>query len=297
MANKKKILLTGASGFIGSAAADHFRSLGYTVIGLSRRPATDTLVWDPSAGRIDPLPGDLDAIVHLAGENIFGRWTKGKKQRIYRSRIDGTKLLAEQVAAAAHKPKVLVCASAVGFYGDRGDDVLTEAAPPGKGFLADVCRDWEAAAAPARQAGIRTTHLRFGMVLDKQGGALAKMLSAFKMALGGKLGNGRQWVSWISRMEVLRIIDFVLHTDSLDGPVNAVCPEPVQNHTFTRTLGQILNRPTVLPAPAFALQLALGDFARETLLASTRAIPEKLQKTGFAFQHATLRDALVAVIQ
>lgn len=286
------ILLSGASGFLGSAAAAHLEAHGHTVIRLSRRPGHDAIVWDVPAARIDPLPPPIDAVVHLAGENIFGRWSRAKKDRIYTSRVAGTRLLAGHLAAMTPKPKVLICASAVGYYGSRGDEILTEDAACGTGFLSRTCRDWEAAADPARQAGIRVVNLRLGMVLDARGGALAKMLPAFKMALGGPVGSGRQWLSWISLTDVLRIIDVALTNAALSGPVNAVAPEPVQNRTFAKTLGHTLRRPARLPLPAVLLKIALGRFAEETLLSSARAVPQKLQTAGFQFTHPALTAAL-----
>ena len=295
MATAMTILISGSTGFIGSAAA-HFQSAGHTVLRLSRSPGKGAINWQPMAGRMDALPDHVDAVVHLAGENIFGRWTKRKKERICASRVHGTTLLADQIAAMRCKPKALICASAVGYYGNGGDAILTEQSPPGDGFLSRVCRDWQAAAEPARQAGIRTVHLRLGMVLDKNGGALAKMLPAFKLGLGGVLGGGTQWVSWISRVDVVRIIDFAIQTETLSGPANAVSPQPVQNRLLTRTLGRLLHRPTFLAAPAAVLRLGLGDFAQETLLASSRAVPEKLLKAGFTFTHPTLEEAVSAAI-
>ncbi len=296
MAAPTTILISGSTGFIGSAAATHFQSAGHTILRLSRSPGKNAVSWQPLAGRMDALPDHVEAVVHLAGENIFGRWTKRKKERIYASRVHGTTLLADHIAAMKYKPKVLICASAVGYYGDSGDAILTEQSPPGDGFLSRVCRDWETAAESARQAGIRTVHLRLGMVLDKNGGALAAMLPVFKLGLGGVLGGGTQWVSWISRADVIRIIDFAIQTETLSGPVNAVSPQPVQNRLLTRTLGRLLHRPTFLSAPAAVLRLGLGDFAQETLLASSRAVPEQLLKAGFVFTHPTLEEAVSAAI-
>ena len=291
-----KILVSGATGFIGSAVAAHLESLGHTVVRLSRRAGENTVVWEPDAGRIGSLPDDLDAVVHLAGENIFGLWTTRKKERIYASRVKGTTLLAEHLAAMRVRPGVFVCASAVGYYGDGGETVLTEQSPAGSGFLSRVCREWEAATQPAQAAGVRVVNLRLGMVLDRRGGALAKMLPAFKMGLGGVLGSGRQWGRWIALADAVRVIAFALTAETPCGPVNAVAPEPVTNRTFTKTLAETLHRPAILPAPAAVLRLLPGKFADETLLSSTRALPEKLLNSGFSFNHSTLREALAALL-
>ncbi len=290
-----KILLSGSTGFIGSAALKHLNNAGHTVIRMVRHPvkAGDTSVfWDPSEGIVDSLPENIDAVIHLGGENISGRWSQKKKERIYNSRVKSTQLLAENIAKMSNRPRVFICASAVGYYGDRGDSALTETDTAGECFLSAVCEDWEAATGPAIEAGIRTVNLRFGMVLAKEGGALSKMLPAFKVGMGGVLGNGSQWVSWVSLVDAARIIKFALLTRSLEGPVNAVAPEAVTNRTFTKILGQTLNRPTILPVPAKMLRLIFGEFAEETLLASTRAVPEKLFNAGFAFKHPELRAYL-----
>jgi uncharacterized protein (TIGR01777 family) len=290
-----KVLVSGASGFIGSASVAYLQDRGHSVVRLVRnRTAQEsaTVLWAPSAGQIGPLPEGIDAVVHLAGESILGRWTKRKKERIYASRILSTQLLARQLASLNNKPKVFICASAVGYYGSRCDTVLSEKCECGQSFLSQVCRDWEAASEPARSAGIRVVNLRLGMVLSKQGGALAKMLPAFKLGLGGVIGDGRQWVSWISLADAVRIIEFALTEDTLCGPVNAVAPEPVDNRTFTKTLSSVLNRPAVLRIPSMLLKLSLGQCADETLLASTKAIPEKLLNTGYSFTHCTLASAM-----
>lgn len=293
-----KILVSGASGFIGSAAVSDLEHRGHSVVPLVRSKTNNKaaqVAWEPSRGIIGVLPNTIDAVVHLAGENIVGRWTKSKKDRIYTSRITGTQILAGCLAAMEPKPKAFISASAIGVYGNRGDAVLTETSPAGEGFLGSVCRDWEAAAEPARQAGIRVVNLRIGMVLATHGGALAKMLPAFRIGLGGALGSGRQWVSWISLTDVVRAIAFALETETLSGPVNTVAPEPVTNACFAKTLGAALHRPAVIPIPAPVLRWTMGDFAQETLLASTRAIPEKLIQAGFRFEHPSLKPALSAM--
>lgn len=292
------ILMSGAGGFIGRAAAKALCAKGHRVVRLVRPPAEgggDSVVWEPSCGRLDTVPFEPDAVVHLAGENIFGRWTEAKKRRICNSRIQSTTLLAERLAVMSHKPMVLVCASAVGFYGHRGDVVLTEAATSGEGFLCTVCRDWEAAAESARRAGIRTVSLRFGMVLAAHGGAMAKMLPVFRMGLGGTLGDGCQWTSWVALTDAVRALEFVIQHDTLDGPVNIVAPQPVRNAELTQRLGHTLHRPALLPVPSVMLRLILGDFANEALLADIRAVPEKLLKAGFSFHYPALADALTAM--
>jgi len=292
------ILISGSGGFIGKAAAESFCAKGDKVIRLVRPPAVagdDKVIWEPSEGRLDTLPIEPDAVVHLAGENIFGLWTHAKKRRIYDSRIQSTALLAERLAAMSHKPEVFVCASAVGFYGHRGEQILTEAAAGGEGFLSEVCRDWEAAAEPARRAGIRTVALRFGMVLAAHGGALAKMLPVFRMGLGGTLGDGRQWTSWITLSDAVRAMLFAIQNDVLSGAINVVSPNPVRNAELTQLLAQTLHRPAILPVPSAMLRLMLGDFAKETLLASVRASPQKLLDAGFCFQYPSLADALTAI--
>lgn len=293
-----KILISGSTGFIGSAACAHFEKSGHDVIRLVRHPTTDdtSVRWNPAAGTIESLPDGTDAVIHLAGENISGRWSQEKKKRIYDSRIKSTQLLAEHIAGMTKKPKIFICASAVGYYGDRGDSVLTEADSPGNSFLSTVCRDWEAAAEPAVQADIRTVNLRLAMVLAGDGGALSKMLGVFNKGMGGPLGNGRQWVSWVSLIDVLRSIDFILAGDSLHGPVNIVAPQPVRNRAFTKCLGHALHRPAIIPVPGTMLRLIFGDFAQETLLASTRAVPEKLLEAGFNFQHAELEPFLSGIV-
>lgn len=283
-----KILISGASGLIGSALAPSLCADGHEVIRLVRaapRPGAAEIHWDPATDSLDPstLEG-LDAVVHLAGENVAeGRWTRRKRARIRDSRVRGTSLLARMLAALAAPPKVLASASAVGYYGSRGDELLDEESPPGDGFLSGVCRDWEAATDPAAAAGVRVVHLRTGMVLSTAGGALAKMLPLFRCGLGGCLADGRQYVSWITLDDVAGAIRHVLLTDSLDGPVNLVAPEPVTNRELTRTLGRILRRPTLLPVPAFVLRAALGQMADGLLLSSTRVLPRRLLESGHAF--------------
>lgn len=290
-----KVLVSGAGGLIGAALVRSLHTQGNEVRAL-KRGATggDTIGWDPEAGRLDPgaLEG-LDAVVHLAGENIAGgRWTAARKQRILASRVQGTQLLSQTLARLARPPQVLICASAVGYYGDRGAEQLTEDSSPGDGFLAEVCRAWEHAADPARTAGIRTVHLRFGMVLSAEGGALSRMLLPFRLGLGGRLGSGEQYLSWISLDDAVRALAHLLAHQDLSGPFNAASPHPCTNAEFTRALGQVLRRPTIFPVPAWVLRLVLGEMADELLLASTRAVPARLLASGFSFAHPELVETL-----
>jgi uncharacterized protein (TIGR01777 family) len=256
------------------------------------------IAWDPAAGRIDAarLEG-FDAVVHLAGEPIAeGRWNEAKKRRILESRVAGTRLLCETLARLSSPPRVLVCASAIGWYGDRGDETLTEDSAPGGGFLADVCRQWEAAADPARAKSIRVVHLRSGVVLTPAGGALNKMLTPFRMGVGGVVGSGSQWMSWIGLDDEIGAILHALVTESLSGPVNAVAPRPVTNREFTKTLGGVLGRPTVMPMPAFAARLVFGEVADALLLSSQRVQPARLEATGYRFRHPDLAGALAHLL-
>ncbi|MFN2324566.1 MAG: TIGR01777 family oxidoreductase [Gemmatimonadales bacterium] len=290
-----QVAVTGASGFVGRAVVASLRADGHRVLSLVRRPTPgDTATWDPATGAIDrdALEG-LDAVVHLAGEDIArGRWTTDKKRRIRQSRVAGTSLLAGALAGLTHQPAVLVSTSAVGIYGDRGDEILTETSPPGAGFLADVGTAWEAATTPAAEAGIRVACLRFGIVLDPAGGALERMLLPFRLGVGGPLGSGRQWVSWLTRAELVRIIRFAIDTPTLMGPVNAVSPAPVTFAELAQTLGRVLHRPALLPVPPFALRLLFGDMADAMLLASQRCVPDVLLAAGYRFQSPELEAAL-----
>jgi len=239
----------------------------------------------------------VDAVIHLAGESIAtGRWTPAKKNRILASRVDSTRTLASAMAKLHPRPRVLVCASAIGYYGHRADETLTESSATGTGFLAEVCQAWEAAADAALQSGIRVVHLRFGMILSARGGALAKMLTPFRFGGGGIIGNGRQYWSWVTLDDVVRAILFAVERDQLVGPVNVVSPQPVTNREFTQTLGSVLHRPTVLPMPAPVARMALGEMADELLLASTRVLPATLTRAGFQFQHPKLKEALHALL-
>jgi len=295
------VAVTGASGLVGSALVSSLTAGGHRVIPLVRRaprPGESALRWDPSSGAITPAgAAGADAIVHLAGDSIMGlRWTAEKKRRIRESRTTATRLLVHTLTRLPKPPAVLACASGIGYYGSRGDEVLTEESRPGMGFLAELAREWEAAAAAAIAQGIRVVHLRLGVVLSARGGALAKMLTPFRLGLGGTIGDGAQWMSWIALDDVIGAIGHALTTDRLRGPVNAVAPAPVTNAEFTRTLGRVLGRPTLVPLPAFAARLALGEMADELLLTSQRVVPARLQASGYAFRHPTLEGAFRAAL-
>lgn len=295
-----RIAVTGSSGLVGRALLPRLAEGGHRVVRLVRGSAdqTDAVAWDPTADRWDATPlGPIDGVVHLAGENIAaGRWNAALKDRIRASRVHGTRILCEALAECPSPPKVLVSASAIGFYGDRGDELLDEASPPGRGFLADVVRAWEAATHAAAEAGIRVVLLRFGVILSREGGALANMLTPFRLGLGGRVGSGRQWWSWISLEDAVGAIAHALATERLEGPVNTVAPNPVTNAEFTKILGRVLHRPALLPMPAFAARLALGEMADELLLTSARVAATKLLESGYAFRHATLEQALRAAL-
>ena len=294
-----KILVTGATGLVGGALVQLLTGGGHHVVRLGRTaPGAGDVRWDPEGGVLDAgaLEG-LDGVVHLAGENIAsGRWTEARKRRIKESRVNGTRLLAETLAGLERPPRVLVSASAVGFYGDRGDEDLTEASPAGAGFLADVCREWESATEAAQGKGIRVVHARLGVVLSTDGGALAKMLTPFKLGAGGIIGNGRQYMSWITLGDTVGALAHLLAADAAAGPVNVVAPPAVTNHEFTKTLGRVLRRPTLFPLPGFAARLAFGEMADALLLASTRVRPAALQESGYAFRHGSLEEGLRHVI-
>ena len=293
-----KILVSGSSGLIGSALLASLQGGEDEAVSLVRRePGPGRILWDPTGDNLDAreLEG-MDVVVHLAGENIAGRWTRAKKERIRESRVRGTGLLSQRLAGLARRPGVLVCASAIGYYGDRGEELLAEESSPGSGFLASVVRDWEAAAGPAAEAGIRVVSLRFGVVLSAAGGALARMLTPFKLGLGGVVGSGSQYMSWISLDDVVGIIRHAVKRPEMEGPVNAVAPQPVTNREFTRALGRALSRPTIFPMPATMARLAFGEMAQELLLGSTRVDPARLRASGYGYRHASLDDALRALL-
>jgi len=296
-----RILVTGASGLIGSAAVSLFKSSGGDIIRLVRSgaPGSGTAVWNPEKGEIDKAAIEgMDAVVHLAGENIAAaRWTEEQKARILNSRVNGTRLISEALAALTRPPKVFVAASAIGYYGDRDSESLDESSSAGSNFLAHVCVPWEKATEAAARAGIRVVNLRIGVVLAADGGALAKMITPFKFGLGGKIGSGRQYMSWIEIDDVVGAINHVIANESLRGPVNAVAPNPVTNAEFTATLGKVLSRPTLFPMPAFAARLAFGEMGDELLLGSTRVYPKKLQESGYKFRFNQLEPALAHLLR
>jgi uncharacterized protein (TIGR01777 family) len=293
-----KILVTGATGLIGRALTPALEARGLETIRLRRASSSAADVnsgepsWDPSSGRLDPsVFQGIGAVIHLAGENLNGRWTTERKERIRDSRVGTTRLLCDTLARVSPRPHVLLCASAVGYYGSRGSEPLTEASSPGTGFLAELVRDWEEAAQAARTSGIRVVHLRFGVVLTPRGGALREMLTPFMMGLGARLGSGRQFLSWIALDEIPEVVLHVLDRD-LDGPLNVASPNPVDNAEFTRVLARVLHRPAAFRLPAAALKLAFGQMAEETILASQRALPARLEAAGYRFRHPDLTGAL-----
>jgi hypothetical protein len=290
-----QISVSGSRGLVGSALLPALQEAGHQVIPLVRGiPEDGEIGWDLEHGEIEDEKFEgLDAVVHLAGESIAeGRWTEAKKARIRESRVAGTQLVSEALAGLERKPSVFVCASAIGYYGDRPDEVCDEASEPGQGFLPDVSAAWEAATKPAADAGIRVVNLRIGVVLSTQGGALAKMLLPFKLGLGGSIGSGKQYWSWISIDDLVRTIVFAIDKDSISGPVNVVVPSAVTNREFTKTLGRVLRRPTFFPMPAFAARLAFGEMANDLLLADNHIEPRLLQLKGFQFEHPDLESAL-----
>ncbi len=292
---KQSVAITGGSGMVGTALAAVLRDGGHTPISITRKASsTEDIVWDPSTGLKDPSRlGTVDTVVHLAGENIAaGRWTAALKDRIRRSRVEGTRNLVKSIAAAGRRPKTLVCASAIGYYGDRSDTVLDESASAGMSFLADVCREWEHEAQAASALGLRVVTVRIGVVLSPKGGALAKMLLPFKLGAGGIIGSGRQYWSWIGLHDLVRSIAFCIEHDAIRGPVNAVSPYAMTNYDFTKGVGRALHRPTLFPLPAFMAKLVLGEMADELLLSSTRVTPKKLQEHGFQFDYPELVGCL-----
>jgi uncharacterized protein (TIGR01777 family) len=296
-----KILIGGSHGLVGTALIKSLETDGHEIFRLVRHaPTSKTEVeWSPdrysiALARIE----GFDAVVNLAGESIAeGRWTDDKKRRIRESRVKGTKLLGDALANLAVPPKTLVCASAIGYYGNRGDELLTETSAPGEGFLAKVCTEWEDATALAREKGIRVVNARFGVILDTNGGALKKMLPPFRMGVGGKIGSGKQWMSWIALYDVIGALNFALTNDSLRGPVNFVAPVPVTNADFTKTLGKVLSRPTVLPIPAFAIKLLFGEMGEALLLGGQRVAPERLVTEGYEFSYPQLEQALAHILE
>jgi uncharacterized protein len=306
-ATKVKIVISGASGLVGKALSDNLRAEGHTVAHLVRSTghiAPGDIRWTPTSANIDvPALEGADAVVHLSGANVAeGRWTQARKQVLRSSRVDSTRLLVDSISRLRQKPRVFVCASAIGYYGNRGDEILTESSHQGKDFLSFVARDWEGEAARAEHSGIRAVMLRFGVILAAQGGALPQMLGPFKRGFGGKLGNGKQWMSWIALEDTIRIIrsaigDADQGNSPYRGPVNVVSPNPIQNADFTQVLASVLGHSAHFRVPAFALRIALGEMANALLLSSQRVRPESLLSTGYAFRHENLEPALRAILK
>jgi uncharacterized protein (TIGR01777 family) len=297
-----RILLSGSHGLVGSALSKALEADGHEVRPMVRYATgygAHEIEWNPERYSIamSRIEG-FDALIHLAGESIAeGRWTDEKKKRIRESRVKGTRLLAESIITLKQPPRIFLCASAIGYYGNRGDELLTESSAPGNEFLSDVCVEWEAATEAASEKGIRTANMRFGIILDANGGALAKMLPPFRMGVGGKVGSGKQWMSWIALDDVVNAIQYVIVNSSLMGPINFVAPNPVRNAEFTKALGRALSRPTFFPIPAFGVRLAFGEMGEALLLSSQRVKPEKLSESGFEFKHPTLAAALAHILK
>jgi uncharacterized protein (TIGR01777 family) len=309
-----KILISGASGLTGTALTRAFREEGHTVshfvrprgatsLGSATSPrraiAPGDVAWDPTRANVDVAAMEgADAVIHLSGASIGeGRWTSARKDVLRSSRVDSTRLLVDALGKLRRKPRVFMCASAIGFYGNRGDEILTEASERGTGFLALLARDWEAEAMRAEASGIRTVLMRFGVILSAEGGALPRMIVPFKLGVGGRLGSGRQWMSWIALEDAVGIIRAMILDEGFRGAVNVVAPEPARNAEFTRVLARVLHRAAIFPAPAFALRMALGEMADSLLLVSQRVLPERLAAAGYAFRYAELESALRAILE
>ena len=289
------IAITGSTGLVGKALVSYLGGQGVRITRLVRRsPQAGEVFWNPSASHADPgLLSGCDAVVHLAGENIANsRWNKAKKKRIFQSRVESTRLLSTTLAAAEKPPQVLVSASAIGYYGETGDQLVDEQSPSGDDFLAEVCRQWESATEPAKEAQIRVANVRTGMVLSREGGALQKMLTPFRLCLGGRVGSGRQFWSWIAINDLVRTVEHIIHSPELSGPVNAVAPQPVTNLQFTKALSRTLRRPALFPLPAAIARLMLGEMADALLLASTRVSSSLLENSGFIFEFPEIQSAL-----
>lgn len=297
------VLVSGASGMIGTALLQFLSEQSIQTVSLTRRhsrPELREIHWDPySAVASEKSPilpealGQLDAAIHLSGANVAGQpWTLEYRKKLRDSRIETTLSLGEMLISLPKPPRILLCASAIGIYGNRGDEILTEDSAPGTGFLSEVCQEWESATRDVEAAGIRVVHLRFGVVLSRSGGMLNKLLPLFRACLGGRLGNGRQWTSWVALPDLLRVVQFCLETESVRGAVNVVSPQPVRNAEFTRTMGKVLGKPAILPVPATALKVVFGAMANETMLSSIRVMPERLVEAGFRFELGDLETAL-----
>ena len=304
-----RILISGASGLIGAAVVQALESKGHEVTRLVRLPTHEAheIQWNPMLPVRPEMVSGFDTMIHLSGESIAGRWSPEKKRRIRESRIESTRNLVTALIKADKPPHTFICASAVGYYGNRGDEILTEESPSGEGFLPEVCREWEAATKPAASAGIRTLNLRFGIVLSRDGGALKQMLTPYRIGLGGRIGSGRQWWSWIHIDDAVSAVMQMLQEgagvertrppfQTITGPVNLVAPNPATSAEFARTLAHVLKRPAKFPIPAFALKLALGEFAEAGVLASARVLPKKLIGSGFEFRYAELGPALIHIL-
>ena len=294
-----RVLVSGASGLIGTALVPTLEARGFSITRLVRRLGSrdSDIEWDPTKPLRPELVSGFDAVIHLAGEPVMGLWTDAKRARIRDSRVLSTAHLSEALAKTQQPPRIFISGSAAGYYGDRGDEVLREDSPSGEGFLPEVCRQWEAATNPAEDEGIRTAHIRTGIVLSADGGALRAMLPNFKLGLGGKIGSGRQWMSWIHMQDHIGAIHHILDHELIQGPVNLVAPSPVRNSEFTETLAKALSRPGVLGVPAFALRLILGEMAQEILLASQRVEPARLIESGFKFRYQDLQSALRNILR
>lgn len=295
--SQQSVVITGATGLVGTKLVAAFEADGWKVMRAVRRPVQDAqseIHWDPESGKIESEKFEgVDAVVHLAGANIAGRrWNEKYKQVLLDSRVKGTTLISDTIANLENKPRVFACASAIGYYGDRGNEELNEEAPTGDGFLPEVCMQWERSCQSARDAGIRVVNARIGVILSPEGGALQKMLLPFKLGMGGVLGNGSQYFSWIALDDIVSAFQFVVKSELISGPVNFVSPRAVTNREYTKTLGSVLGRPTIFPVPAFAARLALGEMADALLLASTRVVPEKLTLAGFDYEFPQLEPAL-----
>jgi uncharacterized protein (TIGR01777 family) len=293
------ILITGASGLIGTSLVRSLKLSGNTVLSLSRTPEMDGFKWDPARGEIEvPNNVNIDAIIHLAGENIArARWSKNQKEAILQSRVKGTRLLVDAMIRLQSPPRALLSASGIGIYGDRQDILLDENDQPGEGFLVDVAREWEAATIPASEAGIRVANLRMGVVMSTEGSVLKRLLPLFKYGFGAVLGSGNQYMSWVTIDDVVSAIEYILIYEDIKGPVNMVAPNPVSNREFTKTLGTVLHRPAVLKVPSWAIQAVYGEMGKELLLASTRALPNRLLSSGFDFQFPYLENGLRHVLR